>query len=103
MKFPLIGADTREEFEAASEWTGAFADPFKRKAIFAKPRKYRVEIHIRVEGAWEISTLTLPYDKIDKSQLAQILYEHAVRDVRELLGTGDVYTDQSFFKICVEE
>ena len=48
--FPLIGADTRDEFQEAAEMFGDFADPVKRKRIFDKPRKYRFEIWLKLHG-----------------------------------------------------
>lgn len=101
MKFPLYGAETYGEFRQTCEYFGDFLDPRKRHQIFKKPRKYRMEIWLKVNDGYEVSEMGLPTDGVDKHQLAQILHKFAVEDVKELAERETVYLDQSYFKIII--
>lgn len=101
--FPLIGADTYDEFHATSEMFGDFADPVKRKQIFDKPRKYRFEIWLKLVGKpeYEIREARITSEGVTRENLSQILYEVAMQGLRELDGLEEVDGEQSIIKIII--
>ena len=100
--FPLIGADTYDEFHATSEMFGDFTDPVKRKRIFDKPRKYRFEIWLKLVGKpeYEIREAKITQG-VTRENLSQILYEVAMQGLRELDGLEEVDGEQSIIKIII--
>ena len=101
--FPLVGADTRDEFQEAAEMFGDFADPAKRKRIFDKPRKYRFEIWLKLVGKpeYEIREARITSEGVTRENLSQILYEVAMQGLRELDGQEEVDGEQSIIKIII--
>ena len=100
--FPLIGADTCDEFQEVAEMFGDFADPVKRKRIFDKPRKYRFEIWLKLVGKpeYEIREAKITQG-VTRENLSQILYEVAMQGLRELDGLEEVDGEQSIIKIII--
>jgi len=103
MKFPLCGAQTHNEFKSSCEFFGDFADPTKRYQIFNRPRKYRMEIWLRIKDKpeYEVSEMALPVTAVDKKQLAEILHQYAVQDIKELMGREEVDLERSYFKVIL--
>ena len=103
MKFPLCGAETHNEFKSSCEFFGDFADPVKRQQIFKRARKYRMEIWLRIKDKpeYEVSEMSLPYTGADKTQLAEILHQYAVQDVKELMEREEVDLERSYFKVIL--
>ena len=103
MKFPLCGAETQGEFKSSCEYMGDFAIPQKRFQIFKRPRKFRMEIWLRIKDKpeYEISEMTLPQTGVDKKQLAEILHQYAVQGVKELMEREEVDLDNSYFKVIL--
>ena len=101
MKFPLYGAETQSEFQSVCEFTGDFANPLKRNQIFKRPRKFRMEIWLKIDNGYEITEMSLPDTGVDKKQLAEILHQYAVEDVKELMGRENVNLEQSYFKVII--
>lgn len=101
--FPLIGADTYDEFHATSEMFGDFTDPVKRKRIFDKPRKYRFEIWLKLVGKpeYEIREARITSEGVTRENLSRILYEVAMQGLRELDGLEEVDGEQSIIKIII--
>ena len=100
--FPLIGADTRDEFQEAAEMFGDFADPVKRKRIFDKSRKYRFEIWMKLVGKpeYEIREAKITQG-VTRENLSQILYEVAMQGLQDLDGLEEVDGEQSIIKIII--
>lgn len=102
MKFPIMGADNHAEFLRTCEFYGSFAIPRVRNQIFSKPRKYRMEIWIKLAGGeYEVSELSLPDTGVVPSKLAEILHDYAVRDIKDLAGSEEVDFGNSYFKVIV--
>lgn len=103
MTFPIYGADTQEAFKLACGFYGDFADPRKRAQIFKRPRKYRVEIHFRLPdlSGWDITELYLPKVGVDRHELSQIMFDYAVKDLKEIMATDNVDLEKSFFKVML--
>lgn len=103
IKFPVSGAENQVQFNASCEFLGDFADPVKRHQIFKRPRKFRMEIWIRLKDKpeYEVSQLFLPTTGVDRKQLAELLYHHAVQDIKELAEREEVDVKQSFFKVIL--
>lgn len=101
--FPLIGADTYEEFKATAQMFGDFADPLKNKKILAKPRKYRFEIGLKLIGKPEYEVReVLDMDRpVSQKNLSRMLYEVAVQGLRDLDGQEEVDGEQSYIKLII--
>ena len=101
--FPLIGADTYEEFQATAEMFGDFADPLKRRKILGKPRKYRFEIGLKLVGKPEYEVReVLGMDKaVSQYSLAEMLYEVAAQGLRDLGGLEEVEGETSYIKLII--
>ena len=101
--FPLVGADTRDEFQEAAEMFGDFADPVKRKRIFDKPRKYRFEIWLKLvdKPEYEIREAKITSEGVTRENLSQILYEVAMQGLQDLDGLEEVDGEQSIIKIII--
>ena len=101
--FPLVGADTYEEFQATAEMFGDFADPIKRRKIFDKPRRYRFEIWLKLvdKPEYEIREAKITSEGVTRENLSQILYEVAMQGLRELDGLEEVDGGQSIIKIII--
>ena len=100
--FPLVGADTRDEFQEVAEVFGDFADPVKRKRIFDKPRKYRFEIWLKLvdKPEYEIREAKITQG-VTRENLSQILYEVAMQGLQDLDGLEEVDGEQSIIKIII--
>lgn len=101
MKFPLYGAETHDEFKSTCEFFGDFANPLKRNQIFKRPRKFRMEIWLKIDNGYEISEMSLPDTGVDKKQLAEILHQYAGQDVKELMEREEVDLERSYFKVII--
>ena len=100
--FPLIGADTYEEFQMTAEMFGDF-DQLKRRKILGKPRKYRFEIGLKLVGKPEYEVReVLGMDKaVSQYNLAEMLYEVAAQGLRDLDGLEEVEGETSYIKLII--
>lgn len=101
MEFPLLGMDKALGNNGGVKFYGDFADAEKRKRIFSKPRKFRMEIHIYLPdvGKHDITELTLPVSGVNKEKLAEILHEYAVKDADYWGEYADL--NNSYFKVII--
>lgn len=101
MEFPVLGMDEKLGSTGGVKFYGAFDDAEKRKRIFSKPRKFRMEIHIYLPEVdkHDITELRLPVSGVTKEQLAEILHEYATKDVEYWGEYADL--TKSFFKVIL--
>ena len=100
MKFPLVGADSKAQFDRSCEFGGDFIDPVKRYKIFKRPRAFRVEIWLKVQGQneWDVTELTTQGTLLGKHELSQLMHQYAVSECETL---GEVEVNSSYFKVIL--
>lgn len=102
MKFPLSGAETKEEFYATTTYEGDFMNPRKRFQIFKRPRRYKIDIVLVGVGdiGIDVTEVSTPHNKISKEELAQLLKTTAIEQLQSL-DSKLVNIHRSYFKIQV--
>lgn len=101
--FPLIGADTYEEFQRTAEMFGDFANPIRRHKILSKPRKYRFEIGLKLVGKpeYEVREVFGMDKAVSQHNLAEMLYEVAAKGLQDLDGLEEVEGETSYIKLII--
>lgn len=103
IKFPLYGAETELEFYKSCEYGGDFALPSKRWQIFKRPRKFKVEIWLKLldENAYEVSELSTPNDLLDEAMLRQLMFDFCVEHLKDTSEYATINIDDSYFKVIL--
>ena len=101
MKFPLVGIETKQDFRLACEYYGDFKDPRKRKQIFKRPRKFRVEMWVKVSDGYNVSEVTVTDDKINVDQLSEIIYQCGIESLDDVADDDLVYMNECYFKVII--
>ena len=88
MEFPLIGADTHEQFSLSTRYFGDFDHIPTRCKILGRDRSYRVELHLRLidstSSGWSIVDMT-PDRALNRMQLAELVHYIATEEVDKLI------------------
>ena len=105
MEFPLIGADTHEQFSLSTRYFGDFAHIPTRCKILGRDRSYRVELHLRIidstSSGWSIVDMT-PDRVPNRMQLAELVHYIATEEVDKLIRSKmPVNVDNSYVKIIL--
>ena len=105
MEFPLIGADTHEQFSLSTRYFGDFAHIPTRCKILGRDRSYRVELHLRIidstSGGWSIVDMT-PDRALNRMRLAELVHYIATEEVDKLIRSKmPVNVDNSYVKIIL--
>lgn len=101
VKFPLDGIDTKEDFKLTCEYYGDFVNPKKRQQIFKRPRKFRVEMWVKVSDGYNVSEVAVTDDKINLDQLAEIIYQCGMESIDEVTDDELVYMSECYFKVVI--
>ena len=105
MEFPLIGADTHEQFSLSTRYFGDFAHIPTRCKILGRDRSYRVELHLRIidsaSSGWSIVDMT-PDRALNRMRLAELVHYIATEEVDKLIRSKmPVNVDNSYVKIIL--
>lgn len=105
MEFPLIGADTHEQFSLSTRYFGDFDHIPTRRKILGRDRSYRVELHLRIidstSSGWSIVDMT-PDRALNRMQLAELVHYIATEEVDKLIRSKmPVNVDNSYVKIIL--
>ena len=105
MEFPLIGADTHEQFSLSTRYFGDFDHIPTRCKILGRDRSYRVELHLRIvdstSSGWSIVDMT-PDRALNRMQLAELVHYIATEEVDKLIRSKmPVNVDNSYVKIIL--
>ena len=105
MEFPLIGADTHEQFSLSHRYFGDFDHIPTRHKILGRDRSYRVELHLRIvdstSSGWSIVDMT-PDRALNRMQLAELVHYIATEEVDILIRSKmPVNVDNSYVKIIL--
>ena len=105
MEFPLIGADTHEQFSLSTRYFGDFDHIPTRCKILGRDRSYRVELHLRIvdstSSGWSIVDMT-PDRALNRMQLAALVHYIATEEVDKLIRSKmPVNVDNSYVKIIL--
>lgn len=105
MEFPLIGADTHEQFSLSTRYFGDFDHIPTRHKILGRDRSYRVELHLRIvdsiSSGWEVVDMT-PDRALNRMQLAELIHHIATEEINKLIHSNmPVNVDNSYVKIIL--
>lgn len=103
VSFPLLGTETYSEFIKLVQYYGDFVSEPARKQIFSKPRWFKMELWIAVDGGEFDITDISPTKKIDYRKISPILHEIAIETIKSLAENEAVLLDKSFFKISIRK
>lgn len=105
MKLPLLGVETKEEFESRCEFYGDFANPHKRSQILNKPRKYTISFWIKLTNSNEYIVTDVDFkQRATMEQLAVIMHELGTEEANDLIHSGsEVDFENSFFKFSLHK
>lgn len=93
--FPILGAETHQEFNNSCQFFGDFCFREKRQKIFAKPRKYTIEIRLQYKDFVDVTELATV--RADMEQLCKILHEYATDTLKS--NGGIICYNESFFSV----
>lgn len=100
---PNKGKETYSEFIKLVQYYGDFVSEPVRKQIFSKPRWFKMELWIAVDGGEFDITDISPTKKIDYRKISPILHEIATETIKSLAENEAVLLDKSFFKISIRK